>query len=1076
MLHDARGFIWFGTQDGLNRYDGYTFKVYRHSPSDSTTISDNYITALYEDPGGVLWIGTQNGLNRFDGTTESFRTFARTPESNFVSSICAGTGGGILVGTYGGGLSSFETRSFRFLQVGFDPDASHRDTVLALCRARDGRIWIGTRGRGIFGMDPAGRAPVQRQHVQSDPTSLSNNTVQSICEDSRGNVWVGTAFGLNRLDPKTCNVERYLFGENRRSIYSNYIFCVYEDFSGTLWAGTDEGLQEYDRSSDAFHRSGGVPGDPGSLSDEAVMSIADAGGVVWFGTKRGLNKYCRYKKEFTNYRHVPYRDNSLSDNKVWSILCDRKGMLWVGSNGGLDGIDRNSGRYVHYRHEPSKTHGLPNNSVMALLEDPSGAIWVGTWGGGLSRFDGEAGTFRNFPRTAPDSLYSGKNTVVALCKGSNGMIWLATYGGAAVFDPLNERYVPPDEFPPGLAPMWSEPVKEIEEGPDGRIWFGTYRGVAVFDPRAGSVSTFRATLGDTAGLCDDRVLAIQPARDGRLYIGTEEGLNILDPVAMSWSRFTSADGLANDMVCAILEDGPGSVWISTNRGISVVDPQTRAVKNFDMADGLQGDEFNEWAAYRSPTGEMFFGGIDGLTGFYPENLRDNPHVPPVVVTSLKINNREKIPGEWSARPEPLHISYDENSISFEFAALDFTMPGKNRYAYMLVGFDNDWVYSGSRRYGSYTNIQPGEYSLRLRGSNNDGVWSDGGIMFRCVVEPPFWMTWWFRSASVFGVLAICAALYRSRMRGVRRRNELLEAKIEERTRELARTNENLQNEVIERNRAQRELWELKERLEVQVRERTEELSNTVSSLEGQIAARELAEQNLLAYQEKLRLLASDLSMTEERERRRLSAYLHDSIAQTLAFCKIKLGSVQRSARLKGSDARLREVLGMIEQSITETRRLTLELSPPILHELGLPAAIDWLCSRIRERHQIEILLEEASHKPVLDADLSILLFHAVREAIVNVVKHAGASRGCVRIRPEGSNITVEVEDDGRGFDTSLLHDHARGHDGFGLFHIRERLTSVGGSLNVDSRPGRGTRVLMTIPLDHKVRNEVSVTT
>ncbi len=1066
MLEDKAGFIWFGTQDGLNRYDGYAFRVYRHSPSDSTTISDNYITALYEDPQGALWIGTQHGLNLFDSRTETFRTFTRGPGSNFISSICPGTEGGLLVGTYGGGLTGVESRSFRFFPVEFDPRTSNRDTVLALCRGRDGRVWIGTRGRGLFGLDPAGGATLRLHHDPSDRTSLSNNSVQCLFGDSRGNLWVGTAFGLNRLDPGTGKFQRYLFGVHSRNIYSNYIFCVYEDRSGTLWAGTDEGLQRYDPVADAFHRAGGPPGDPGSLSDEAVMSIADAGGVVWFGTKRGLNKYCRYGKQFRNYTHIPYRENSLSDNKVWSMLCGRNGMLWVGSNGGLDGIDRHSGKWVHYRHDPSNLRSLGNNSVMALLGEPSGALWLGTWGGGLNRFDMRTGTFRRFLRPAPDSLYSGRNTVVALCRAANGMIWLATYGGAAVFDPAKERYLAQDELPAPSARVWSEAVQEIEEDREGRIWFGTYEGLTELDQKTGRSVTFHSVRGDSAGLCDDRILSILPGRDRKLYIGTEGGLNVLDPETMSWSRFTCADGLANDLVCGVLEDATGSLWISTNRGIAMVNPQTRAVKNFDIADGLQGNEFNEWASYRSPAGEMFFGGMDGLTSFYPESLRENRHIPPVVVTYLKIKDREKLPAVWYSRADPVRLDYEDNGISFEFAALDYTRPEKNRYAYKLDGFDNDWVYSGSRRYGSYTNIEPGEYSLRLKGSNNDGVWSEEEAVFRFIIEPPFRRTWWFRSAAVLTLVAAAAAGYRARMSTVRRRNEMLEMKIEERTRELAHTNESLLKEVLERNRAQQELWELKERLEEQVRERTEELSSTISSLKRQIAARELAERNLIAYQEKLRLLASDLSTTEERERRRLSAYLHDSIAQTLAFCKIKLGSVQRTARLKGSDARLRDVLGMIEQSITETRRLTLELSPPILHELGLAAAVDWLCSRMRERHQIEIRLEDSSHQPVLDADLSILLFHAVREAIVNVVKHAGAGRASIRIRRDHSRVSVEVEDDGCGFDSSLLHDHAGGHDGFGLFHIRERLHSLGGSLEVDSSPGRGTRVVMNVPASH----------
>jgi signal transduction histidine kinase/ligand-binding sensor domain-containing protein len=1080
ILRDRQGFMWFGTQDGLNRYDGYTFTVYRHTPSDSNSISDNYITALCEDGDGNLWIGTQNGLNEFDRSRTRFRPFLLPPDSggghgdNFISSICGESGGSLLVGTLGGALNRLGTAGGRWSPVPYDSSGRMRAgrggsvAVLAVAKDRAGRVWVGTRGEGLIELDRTGEILARYRHDFADGGSLSHDIVQSILEDRQGNFWIGTNHGLNRLDRGSGRFRRYPFGKDPHSVYANYIFCVYEDESGALWAGTDEGLELYDRATDRFRHIESRPEDPEALSDGAVTSIFDAGGVVWFGTKRGLNKFCRFRKKFQNYKYRPGQKQSLSDNKVWSIYCDRRGVLWVGSNGGLDAIERNSGRTVHYRHIPSDPSSLSNNSVMAILEDERGMIWLGTWGGGLNRFDRKSGTFKHFTRHTGDTLYSSDNTVVSLSEDRNDTLWLATYGGLAAFDLKKEEFLSPEPLPPGCAEIFHDPVRVVRSDSRQRIWLGMSQGLVSLDLRNRVCSLYRHQPGDPATLSDDRVLSMEEAGDGRLLIGTEGGLNLFSASTGSSTRMGVADGLPNDVVCGILEDLRGNFWISTNKGLAMVNPRTRKVRTYDMADGLQSNEFNEWASYRSPSGEMFFGGVNGLTSFFPDSLIDNPYIPPIVLTSLKFGGDGSGPGRVPPDTNELCLSYRQNSFSFEFAALDFTKSEKNQYAYMVEGFDHDWIFSGTRRYASYTNLDPGAYTLRLKGSNNDGVWNESGFSLRLSIAPPFWRTWWFRGSGILCLLSLAAAGVLSRLKVIRKRNDLLEKKIEERTKELEVINRALQTEVQERKRTESELRRLKEHLEVQVRERTAELSNTVSSLEQQAAAREIAERNLLAYQEKLQLLASDLSATEERERRRLSRSLHDSIGQTLAFCKIKLGSVQRSARLAGSDKRLREVLGMIEQSISDTRRLTLELSPPILHELGLVPAIEWLCNRIGEEHGIDFSIQDEAHPAELDADTSILLFHAVREVVVNIVKHAAASHAFIRVLRRGESLSVRVEDNGRGFDASILQDHENRHDGFGLFHIRERLHSLGGVLEIESTPGSGTHVVLTLPLHRGV--------
>jgi signal transduction histidine kinase len=512
----------------------------------------------------------------------------------------------------------------------------------------------------------------------------------------------------------------------------------------------------------------------------------------------------------------------------------------------------------------------------------------------------------------------------------------------------------------------------------------------------------------------------------------------------------------------MLEDERGNVWISTNKGISKLPTSANRIRNYDVGDGLQSNEFNQWAFFKSQSGEMFFGGINGVTSFFPDSLHDNPHIPPIVLTSLKVSDKEKDLAEACSDSKPVQLSYKDNSFSFEFAALDYTRPEKNRYAYMLEGFDADWIYSGARRYASYTNLDPGYYTLHLKGSNNDAVWNERGFSVRIWIAPPFWMTWWFRSGALLFLFSSATLSYVFRMRAIQKQNRILEQKIAEATAELNTTNECLQSEVLERKRSEDELWRYKQQLEEQVLERTAQLSQTVSSLKDQIAGRVLAEQSLVAYQEKLRALAFDLCATEERERRRLSRYLHDSIGQTLAFCKIKLQSFQRSSRRTGSDNRVREIQDMIEKSITETRKLTLELSPPILHELGLVPAIEWLCKRFQAEHQIQFSINADSRPLSLDQDLSNLLFHATREVIVNIIKHAEAKNAIVNVHQDRDYICVEIRDDGCGFDPQSMQDNIKERDAFGLFSVRERLHSLGGRMEIVSNRGSGTNVKLIL--------------
>ncbi|HEV8539083.1 MAG TPA: triple tyrosine motif-containing protein [Bacteroidota bacterium] len=576
-----------------------------------------------------------------------------------------------------------------------------------------------------------------------------------------------------------------------------------------------------------------------------------------------------------------------------------------------------------------------------------------------------------------------------------------------------------------------------------------------------AIVEFIPRSGDSNSISSDIVCSILESSDGRLWIGTYNGLNLFNRETNSFTRFTTRSGLPNNFVLGILEDDSGFLWLSTNGGgLSRFDPKTKTFRNYDVNDGLQSNEFNQIAAFKSTDGEMFFGGVHGLTSFFPDSIKDNPHIPPIRLTSFKIFSQGREPTRIVRDYDSVSLEYPENTISVEFTALDYTMPIKNQYAYMLEGFDKEWVYCGTRRFATYTNIDPGDYVLRVKGSNNDGLWNEAGISIPLFVAPPFWKTLWFRGGLGLSIVLLMSGAFYSRIRSVKKKNIFLEQKVRERTQELSRTNESLSEEIETRKRVEEELVTYEHQLEDKVREQTGELSMTVDSLEREIVERKNAEEKLLEYQKQLQSLASQLSLSEEQERRRMATYLHDYIGHTLAMAKIKLGSIN------GNDlARIaEEVRSLIDETINNTRSLTFELSPPVLAGFSFGDAVEWLVEHFKEKHNLLISYEKGPLPKELPEDLRSFLYHTTRELLVNIVKHAKANSAEVLLRQRDGMIEIRVRDDGRGFDPASVDRKSRHITGFGLFNLQERVAHYNGEIEIRSGPGNGTIVAISVPL------------
>lgn len=796
ILQDDLGYMWFGTEDGLNRYDGYHFTVYKNDPEDPLTLADNFISSIYEDESGDLWIGTRSGLDRFDRDTGTFTHYQHDPDDLmslggvWVSVIYEDLSGRLWVGTISG-LDLLDRDTNSFSHYVSDPEESKslsNEYVRAIHEDQEGEFWVGTNG-GLNLFDQTTGTFIRYLHDPLDQNSLSDDKITSLFEDREGNLWIGTEEGgLNLFDTSTQTFTSYQHNpDDPRSLTHNRVRSIFEDDTGRLWIGTQNGLDQFDRDQNLFIHYRHDPGDLYSLSSNSIWSIyQDRTGVLWFGTYGGgLSRYNRSTDRFILYQHQPDLPNSLSDDMVWSIYQDRNEALWIGTlNGGLNRLDRDSDTFTIYENNPNDPSTISSNDVRSIKGDHNGDLWVGTNGGGLNLFDPRTDSFRHFVNDPDNPSSLSENRVTVILEDRSGKLWVGTRsGGLNRYDSASGTFTRFQYDPTDPTSLSDDRVWSLHEDSSGQLWVGTLGGVNVFDPDRNHFTRFIHDPDNPNSLNNNAIFSIYEDETGMIWIGTwGSGLDRYDPVTQTFTHFTEKNGLPNDVIYGIEADLDGFLWLSTNKGLSKFDPRKDTFQNYDVSDGLQDNEFNVGAHFRSHRGELFFGGIKGFNAFFPDRIMGNPHPPPIVITSFAISNRVErtnlIPGEQ------IQLPYTDNSISFEFAALDYYAPDKNQYAYKLDGFDDDWVIAGTRRYASYTNLRGGDYIFQVKGSNSDGVWNEEGITVPIIITPAIWDTWWFRGILFMVLVAGVIAGDRLRVRSIEARRRELEDQVRKRTSEL----------------------------------------------------------------------------------------------------------------------------------------------------------------------------------------------------------------------------------------------------------------------------------------------------
>lgn len=759
VLQDRRGFMWFGTKDGLNRYDGYNFVVFRHDAADPTSLSDSDITALFEDRQGRLWAGTRSGgLNRFDRDRENFRRHRGGPDAP-VSAIAQDDAGDFWIGTDGAGL--FRLRSGqvdrtdvawdRFIHDPADLASLSHDRVHAVLVDRRGTLWAGTRA-GLDRREPGDRGFTRYTSDARSPVQLIDSAIFALLEDAEGRIWMGSTPGVSVLDAGRTAVRHYHHRYRSFRYGWGEAIQLLQDRTGLLWISTHAELMRLDPRTGAFQYLRHDPLDPSSISGNVPTALyQDRSDVIWVGTNGyGIDIHDPKGDRFRTFRRPEVRSYRESGFSVHTLFEDADGNLWI--NGGLlYRWNRKTGEFVSYETAPDRLDDFGNTGVWSLLEHPRGFLWAGTYRG-LFRHEIATGSSRHYRHrpTDPDGL--PETEVKGVFRAQDGMLWVVTENFLAkLVDPGVGRFVSYPYNARRTSGAWTFP--SVVQTGDGHLWFGSLQGLVRFDPRSETMRHYRNDPAVPTSLGHDVVIAVlrDPVQPDRvLWVGTAGGgLNRLDIEAGTFSRYTTAEGLPNNVVYGVLPDGAGHLWLSTNRGLSRFHPGTGTVRNFDAADGLQSNEFNSGAAFRSASGELFFGGIYGFSHFRPEDVRDNPHLPEVVITGLRRLNRREAVGDTGSILErsivettSLRVPARDNVLIFEFAALDYSAPAKNRYAYRMVGFNDTWIDAGDARLATYTNLPPGSYTFQVRGSNNDGVWNEAGTSLALRILPPWWRTSW----------------------------------------------------------------------------------------------------------------------------------------------------------------------------------------------------------------------------------------------------------------------------------------------------------------------------------------------
>lgn len=1011
IVQDNTGFLWFGTDDGLNRYDGYNFKVFRNDPEDSNSISSNNIWSLMTDRSGNIWVGTKTGeLNRYNPRTE------------------------------------------KFVRWKIESDMAEENTITCSYEDKNGNIWIGTYRDGLYKLDPKTN---KIDHWSSDPNnskSLSHYYVRSITGDGYGNIFVATYIGFNKINPSVSNdFERHYYNpSDSKSISNNIIWSISKSSldSNQIWLGTANGLTICNMVENTFSRID-VPNPQnllyGTNVGQVIEQMIEGEKIIWVNSYAGLLKMNLTSGETKRFLYDEYDQQSLIDNQINQIFKDLSGVIWIATDNGISYLSPKNTRFnsgesnllgskssnlllrknitaivetpdskiwfgttegLYYLFAANNKlfsyPGFENTPVWSLVSGNSNDLWVGTFGTGLNQIFLQTGIVKTWnldrPEIKTQAVYYNKS----LLKDKKDNIWVGYWGaGVCRINPRTKQYDLWLNDPGNPNSLSNNDVWVIKEDKFGRVWLGTRGGGLNLFEEADEVIFHRWMKQEKngQGLNSNNIYSIcmsssQSLKENEvvLWIGTDNGLNKFSVRSKSVDiydfdveviSFSVNDGLPNNSVKSILEDDQGNLWLGTGQGFSFFDTRNNLFTSFTTSDGLPGSVFNFESAAKLKNGLMFFGSTNGLASFSPNEITLSSFIPPIQITDFFVNNKPVNPGKGSLLErsivftDNIILDYDQDVFTFEFAALDYSSPNSIQYAYIMEGFDNDWVYSGNRRLATYTNLNPGEYAFKVKATNADGVWNENVKAIAIIVKPPFWMAWWFRGMIIVLFLSIGPFIY------------------------------------------YRKVNQLKKEKQLQLE------------------------------------FSKQLIQSQEIERKRIASELHDSLGQDLLVIK------NLALMNKNKNEQFDEISKTAGLAIDEVRRISYNLHPYQLDRLGLSKAIKSMFTNIEGVSKIKFDLNIGDVDNLFKKEKEINIYRIIQECVTNIIKHSDAVNARVFVKKAGTILSIEIADDGKGFNYESIKSESKG---FGLKNLENRVSFLGGKLEVKSNKEFKTEIKVKIPV------------
>ncbi len=810
-LQDTRGYIWFATENGLNRYDSHNIIVYKNDPNDQSSISNDRITDLAEDSKGNLWITTDNGLNKFDWESASFIRYfhdkndEKSLSENSLKSIFIDENDNIIIGTESKGLNLLEQGKGyfqRFRKDDNDINSIGSDWTYDIVRESDFEFWVST---GIGGFELFNiQTKTFKQFVYDPDYLLDRYKFRPIMKDKIGNIWLGGKNGVYKFIRKE---QRFLHYTNEKeALNSNSINAFLEDHSGNIWIGTDGGgINIFNPNSQTFEYILSNPYNDQSLSTNAIYDLyKDDRGTIWVGTYAGGgNSYNPKRKKFRTYENILGDVNSLSYNAVLQVREGSNGKVWVGTdNGGLNLFDPETGTFKRFKHKKGDRTSISSNVIKSIRADYKGDLWLGTYVAGLMKFDQKTNKvtklFKNDPLD-PGSINA--NSIWEIYEDSKHNMWFGLLGGGLdLYDRKTNTFKHYKSDPNNEQTISGNLVKSLLEDSQGNFWVGTeWTGLNILDPVSGIATRFRHDDTDKNSLINDDIRVLYEDHEQNIWVGTSSGICIYDRENRNFVHHKINKQLKGLIIGSILQDQTNSLWISTNKGMVKYNPEDESVQHFNKSDGLQKGSFSFGAAIKSKDGkELYFGGLNGLNRFSPSEIYLSDYQPSVVFTGVNlfekplrkgdtVNGRVLLKKEI-ANTDEITLTYKENVFSIEFAALDFLIPDKNMYGYQLIGFDDfESIVKSDNRRVTYTNLDPGEYTLVVRVTNSDGIWSNRKASLKIIVQPPWWRTIWFYIGLGLVITSLLYLFFSWRSNNTKNQRKILENEIERRTAELKQT-------------------------------------------------------------------------------------------------------------------------------------------------------------------------------------------------------------------------------------------------------------------------------------------------